>query len=145
MFALYELAMWKRFDGANVCANLLISHFKNWAQICLNVHICRIALSIYVNINITVCLICKWHGSINSHLTKADWMKLTQRCKYICWFVVQVRNLCYMVSRREKLKLLQSKAQEQMFNLHVTLVNQELSAGETFIALAVRLSIRAET
>lgn len=47
--------------------------------------------------------------------------------------MVQVRNLCYMVSRREKLKLLQSKAQEQMFNLHVTLVNQELSAGESFI------------
>ncbi|XP_045906183.1 protein Jade-3 [Micropterus dolomieu] len=41
----------------------------------------------------------------------------------------RVRNLCYMVSRREKLKLLQSKAQEQMFNLHVKLVNQELSAG----------------
>lgn len=72
-------------------------------------------------------------------------MELTQRCKYLCWFVVQVRNLCYMVSRREKLKLLQSKAQEQMFNLHVTLVNQELSAGESFIALAVRISIRAET
>lgn len=44
--------------------------------------------------------------------------------------VVQVRNLCYMVSRREKLKLLQSKAQEQMFNLHVKLVNQDVSAGE---------------
>ena len=43
---------------------------------------------------------------------------------------LQVRNLCYMVSRREKLKLLQSKAQEQMFNLHVQLMNQELSAGE---------------
>ncbi|XP_034557846.1 protein Jade-3 [Notolabrus celidotus] len=41
----------------------------------------------------------------------------------------RVRNLCYMVSRREKLKLLQSKAQEQMFNLHVKLVNQEASAG----------------
>ncbi|KAM6921062.1 protein Jade-3 [Xenentodon cancila] len=41
----------------------------------------------------------------------------------------RVRNLCYMVSRREKLKLLQSKAQETMFNLHVKLVNQELSAG----------------
>ncbi|XP_037626987.1 protein Jade-3 [Sebastes umbrosus] len=41
----------------------------------------------------------------------------------------RVRNLCYMVSRREKLKVLQSKAQEQMFNLHVKLVNQELSAG----------------
>lgn len=35
-----------------------------------------------------------------------------------------------MVSRREKLKLLQSKAQEQMFNLHVKLTNQEISAGE---------------
>lgn len=35
-----------------------------------------------------------------------------------------------MVSRREKLKLLQSKAQEQMFNLHVKLTNQEMSAGE---------------
>ncbi|XP_029003066.1 protein Jade-3 [Betta splendens] len=41
----------------------------------------------------------------------------------------RVRNLCYMVSRREKLKLLQSKAQEQMFNLHVKLMNQEISAG----------------
>lgn len=41
----------------------------------------------------------------------------------------RVRNLCYMVSRREKLKLLQSKAQEQMFNLHVKLTNQEISAG----------------
>lgn len=39
-----------------------------------------------------------------------------------------------MVSRREKLKLLQSKAQEQMFNLHVKLLNQELSAGETSVA-----------
>lgn len=35
-----------------------------------------------------------------------------------------------MVSRREKLKVLQNKAQEQMFNLHVKLMNQELSAGE---------------
>lgn len=54
--------------------------------------------------------------------------------------MVQVRNLCYMVSRREKLKLLQSKAQEQMFNLHMTLINQELSAGESFISLPVRVS-----
>lgn len=37
-----------------------------------------------------------------------------------------------MVSRREKLKLLQSKAQEQMFNLHVKLVNQDVSAGKPF-------------
>ncbi|XP_034036503.1 protein Jade-3 isoform X2 [Thalassophryne amazonica] len=45
----------------------------------------------------------------------------------------RVRNLCYMVSRREKLKLLQSKAQEQMFNLHVKLMNQEVSVGEVFL------------
>lgn len=41
----------------------------------------------------------------------------------------RVRNLCYMVSRREKLKLLQSKAQEQLFGLHVSLMDQEFSAG----------------
>ncbi|KAL1023415.1 hypothetical protein UPYG_G00040560 [Umbra pygmaea] len=41
----------------------------------------------------------------------------------------RVRNLCYMVSRREKLKLSQSKAQEQIFNLHIKLLNQEVSAG----------------
>lgn len=41
----------------------------------------------------------------------------------------QVRNLCYMVSRREKLKLSQSKVQEQIFNLHVKLMNQEQAAG----------------
>lgn len=41
----------------------------------------------------------------------------------------RVRNLCYMVSRREKLKLLQSKAQEQLFGLHVKLMDQEFTAG----------------
>ncbi|KAF4078788.1 hypothetical protein AMELA_G00185610 [Ameiurus melas] len=40
----------------------------------------------------------------------------------------RVRNLCYMVSRREKLKLSQSKVQEQIFNLHVKLMNQEQAA-----------------
>lgn len=41
----------------------------------------------------------------------------------------RVRNLCYMVGRREKLKLLQSNAQEQLFNLHVKLMDQESSVG----------------
>ncbi|XP_041055524.1 protein Jade-3 [Carcharodon carcharias] len=41
----------------------------------------------------------------------------------------RVRNLCYMVSRREKLKLSQSKVQEQLFNLHIQLVNQQITAG----------------
>ncbi|XP_068124219.1 protein Jade-3 isoform X2 [Hyperolius riggenbachi] len=42
----------------------------------------------------------------------------------------RVRNLCYMVNRREKLKLSHSKVHEQIFNLEVQLVNQELAAGQ---------------
>ncbi|XP_072900251.1 protein Jade-3 isoform X1 [Hemitrygon akajei] len=41
----------------------------------------------------------------------------------------RVRNLCYMVSRREKLKLSQSKVQEQLFNLHIQVMNQHAAAG----------------
>uniref|UniRef100_A0A8C4F520 Jade family PHD finger 3 n=1 Tax=Dicentrarchus labrax TaxID=13489 RepID=A0A8C4F520_DICLA len=54
----------------------------------------------------------------------------------------RVRNLCYMVSRREKLKLLQSKAQEQMFNLHVKLVNQELSAESVLFRPPPRITLK---
>ncbi|KGL81886.1 Protein Jade-3, partial [Tinamus guttatus] len=43
----------------------------------------------------------------------------------------RVRNLCYMVSRREKLKLSHSKVHEQVFNLQVQLINQEIAAGHT--------------
>ncbi|XP_073520547.1 protein Jade-3 [Phyllobates terribilis] len=42
----------------------------------------------------------------------------------------RVRNLCYMVNRREKLKLSHSKLHEQIFNLQVQLVNQEMAAGQ---------------
>ncbi|XP_006864298.1 PREDICTED: protein Jade-3 [Chrysochloris asiatica] len=41
----------------------------------------------------------------------------------------RVRNLCYMISRREKLKLSQNKIQEQIFNLQVQLLNQEIDEG----------------
>lgn len=51
--------------------------------------------------------------------------------RFCCLLPLQVRNLCYMVSRREKLKLSQSKVQEQIFNLHVKLMNQEQAAGST--------------
>lgn len=48
----------------------------------------------------------------------------------ICWILgLQVRNLCYMISRREKLKLSHNKIQEQIFGLQVQLVNQEIAAG----------------
>ncbi|KYO41492.1 hypothetical protein Y1Q_0006286 [Alligator mississippiensis] len=43
----------------------------------------------------------------------------------------RVRNLCYMVSRREKLKLSHSKVHEQVFNLQAQLTNQEIAAGHT--------------
>lgn len=42
----------------------------------------------------------------------------------------RVRNLCYMVNRREKLKLSHSKIHEQIFNLEVQLVNKELAGGQ---------------
>uniref|UniRef100_A0A2K6M7C7 Jade family PHD finger 3 n=1 Tax=Rhinopithecus bieti TaxID=61621 RepID=A0A2K6M7C7_RHIBE len=41
----------------------------------------------------------------------------------------RVRNLCYMISRREKLKLSHNKIQEQIFGLQVQLLNQEIDAG----------------
>ncbi|KAM5221296.1 protein Jade-3 [Ctenodactylus gundi] len=41
----------------------------------------------------------------------------------------RVRNLCYMISRREKLKLSHTKMQEQIFGLQVQLLNQEVATG----------------
>nr|XP_019572307.1 PREDICTED: protein Jade-3 isoform X2 [Rhinolophus sinicus] len=41
----------------------------------------------------------------------------------------RVRNLCYMIGRREKLKLSHNKIQEQIFGLQVQLLNQETAAG----------------
>ncbi|XP_028631932.1 protein Jade-3 [Grammomys surdaster] len=39
----------------------------------------------------------------------------------------RVRNLCYMISRREKLKLSHTKVQEQIFSLQVQLINEEIT------------------
>ncbi|XP_066105614.1 protein Jade-3 [Saccopteryx bilineata] len=41
----------------------------------------------------------------------------------------RVRNLCYMISRREKLKLSHTKTQEQIFALQVKLLNEEMAEG----------------
>ncbi|XP_045394488.1 protein Jade-3 isoform X3 [Lemur catta] len=43
----------------------------------------------------------------------------------------RVRNLCYMISRREKLKLSHNKIQEQIFNMQVQLANQEIAAEQS--------------
>lgn len=48
----------------------------------------------------------------------------------------QVRNLCYMISRREKLKLSQNKIQEQIFGLQVQLINQEIAAGNLIVKMS---------
>ncbi|XP_042540418.1 protein Jade-3 [Dipodomys spectabilis] len=41
----------------------------------------------------------------------------------------RVRNLCYMISRREKLKLSQNKLQEQIFNLQAQIMHDEIATG----------------
>lgn len=53
-----------------------------------------------------------------------------------CGLGFQVRNLCYMISRREKLKLSQNKIQEQIFGLQVQLVNQEIAAGNLILKMS---------
>lgn len=45
---------------------------------------------------------------------------------------LQVRNLCYMISRREKLKLSYNKLQEQIFGLQVKLANEDIAAGKPY-------------
>ncbi|XP_048192245.1 protein Jade-3 [Perognathus longimembris pacificus] len=41
----------------------------------------------------------------------------------------RVRNLCYMISRREKLKLSQNKLQEQIFNLQAQIMHEDNDTG----------------
>lgn len=46
----------------------------------------------------------------------------------------QVRNLCYMVTRRERTKHAICKLQEQIFHLQMKLIEQELCRGRRFPA-----------
>ncbi|XP_042314007.1 protein Jade-3 isoform X4 [Sceloporus undulatus] len=66
-----------------------------------------------------------------SHIPPSRWALVCSLCKLKTGACIQVRNLCYMVSRREKLKLSHSKAHEQVFNLQVQLINQEIAAGHS--------------
>ncbi|KAH0629781.1 hypothetical protein JD844_012147 [Phrynosoma platyrhinos] len=43
--------------------------------------------------------------------------------------VLQVRNLCYMVTRREKMKHSICKLQEQIFHLQMKLIEKDLYPG----------------
>nr|XP_055195072.1 protein Jade-3 isoform X2 [Nyctereutes procyonoides] len=64
-----------------------------------------------------------------SHIPPSRWALVCNLCKLKTGACIQVRNLCYMISRREKLKLSQNKLQEQIFGLQVQLANQEMAAG----------------
>ncbi|XP_075471459.1 protein Jade-1 isoform X2 [Ascaphus truei] len=56
----------------------------------------------------------------------------------------RVRNLTYMVTRREKMKRSVCKVQEQIFNLYTKLVDQERSAGVQSASLESMLLFNSE-
>ena len=53
---------------------------------------------------------------------------LTQ-CVFLPAGPVQVRNLCYMVSRREKMKHSLCDLQEKILHLHIQLLEDEVAGG----------------
>lgn len=55
-------------------------------------------------------------------------------CKYVWCVCVQVRNLTYMVTRREKIKRSVCRVQEQIFHHHVRLLEQGRLSGEPLTA-----------
>ena len=48
----------------------------------------------------------------------------------VCVCVLQVRNLCYMVTRREKMKSSLFDVQEKIFHLQIQLLEEDLAGGE---------------
>lgn len=52
----------------------------------------------------------------------------------------QVRNLCYMVTRRERTKHAICKLQEQIFHLQMKLIEQDLCRGRRFPYLPLATS-----
>lgn len=52
----------------------------------------------------------------------------------------QVRNLCYMVTRRERTKHAICKLQEQIFHLQMKLIEQDLCRGRRFPCLPLATS-----
>lgn len=49
--------------------------------------------------------------------------------KKLC-FVFQVRNLCYMVTRREKMKHTLCDLQEKIFHLQIQLLEEDIAGGK---------------
>ncbi|XP_069055360.1 E3 ubiquitin-protein ligase Jade-2 isoform X3 [Pleurodeles waltl] len=61
-----------------------------------------------------------------SHIPASRWALSCSLCKECTGTCIQVRNLCYMVTRREKMKHSICKFQEQIFKLQMKLIEKDL-------------------
>ncbi|KAM9694525.1 E3 ubiquitin-protein ligase Jade-2 isoform 3-T7 [Trichechus inunguis] len=61
-----------------------------------------------------------------SHIPASRWALSCSLCKECTGTCIQVRNLCYMVTRRERTKHAICKLQEQIFHLQMKLIEQDL-------------------
>nr|XP_058923113.1 protein Jade-1 isoform X8 [Kogia breviceps] len=64
-----------------------------------------------------------------SHIPSSRWALVCSLCNEKFGASIQVRNLTYMVTRREKIKRSVCKVQEQIFNLYTKLLEQERVSG----------------
>ncbi|XP_043401497.1 protein Jade-1 isoform X5 [Chelonia mydas] len=64
-----------------------------------------------------------------SHIPSSRWALVCSLCNEKIGASIQVRNLTYMVTRREKIKRSICKVQEQIFNLYTKLMDQERISG----------------
>ncbi|XP_036089384.1 protein Jade-1 isoform X9 [Rousettus aegyptiacus] len=64
-----------------------------------------------------------------SHIPSSRWALVCSLCNEKFGASIQVRNLTYMVTRREKIKRSVCKIQEQIFNLYTKLLEQERVSG----------------
>ncbi|XP_029448171.1 protein Jade-1 isoform X4 [Rhinatrema bivittatum] len=64
-----------------------------------------------------------------SHIPSSRWALVCSLCSEKIGACIQVRNLTYMVTRREKIKRSVCKVQEQIFNLYTKLMEQEKISG----------------
>ncbi|XP_072261923.1 protein Jade-1 isoform X2 [Pyxicephalus adspersus] len=66
-----------------------------------------------------------------SHIPSSRWALICSLCNEKAGACIQVRNLTYMVTRREKMKRSVCKVQEQIFNLYTKLMDHDKSSAGT--------------
>lgn len=57
-------------------------------------------------------------------------MLIETKTKNLWHVVFQVRNLCYMVTRREKMKHTLCDLQEKIFHLQIQLLEEDIAGGK---------------